>query len=268
MKRLDGKRALILGASSAGNMGQVMARRFRAEGAEVFVSGRKQEALADFARANAMLHHPCDITCEASIRELAEAAVTGMGGIDIAVNATGWGLLTPFLATSADELEAMTKLQFIGPFRFFQEMVRRMARSGGGRGGSIIQISSATATIMLNDHAAYMGTKAGTDHVVRCIAHEFGEEGIRANSISPGLTDTPMTAEARQVPGVFEAFLGGYPLGRIGTPEDIAAAAVFVASDECFMTGENLQVNGGLTLRRNPMKTEIDASVMQATQEK
>jgi NAD(P)-dependent dehydrogenase (short-subunit alcohol dehydrogenase family) len=131
-------------------------------------------------------------------------------------------------------------------------------------GGSIVQISSATATIMLEDHAAYMGTKAGADHVLRCVANEFGARGIRANSISPGLTDTPMTAGARHVPGLFESFRPGYPLGRWGTSEDIAAAAVFLASDECFMTGENLQVNGGLTLRRNPTKAEMAASIKAA----
>jgi NAD(P)-dependent dehydrogenase (short-subunit alcohol dehydrogenase family) len=70
-----------------------------------------------------------------------------------------------------------------------------------------------------------------------------------------------MTAEAKTVPGLFEAFRAGYPLGRWGTSEDIAAAAVWLASDECFMTGENLQVNGGLTLRRNPTREEIAASV-------
>ena len=155
----------------------------------------------------------------------------------------------------------MVALQFIGPYQFFQAMIRKMARSAGGRGGSIITISSATATIMLNDHAAYMGTKAGTDHVIRCIAHEFGVEGIRANSISPGLTDTPMNEEAKKVPGLFESFRASYPLGRWGTSDDIAAAAVFLASDECFMTGENLQVNGGLTLRRNPTREEMAAAI-------
>ena len=128
-------------------------------------------------------------------------------------------------------------------------------------GGSIIQISSATATILFHDHAAYMGTKAGTDHVIRCVAEEFGAKGIRANSISPGLTDTPMNAAAKTVPGLFDAFVPGYPLGRIGTVDDIAAAAVWLASDECFMTGQNLQVNGGLTLRRNPSKDEIGRAV-------
>jgi NAD(P)-dependent dehydrogenase (short-subunit alcohol dehydrogenase family) len=97
------------------------------------------------------------------------------------------------------------------------------------------------------------------------VAHEFGERGIRANSISPGLTETPMTAGAKDVPGLFDSFLSGYPLGRIGTKDDIAAAAVWLASDECFMTGQNLQVNGGLTLRRNPTREEIQAAVVSAT---
>jgi 2-hydroxycyclohexanecarboxyl-CoA dehydrogenase len=264
MTRLQGKRALILGASSPDNMGQHIARRFLEEGASVLVSGRKEAVLKDFAESHSCEYAGCDLTDVGSVDALAETAAARLGGIDIAINATGWGLLKPFLDNTPEEVMAMTMLQFVGPFHFYQAMLRKMMRSAGGRGGSIIQISSATATIMLNDHAAYMGTKAGADHVIRCIAHEFGVEGVRANSISPGLTDTPMTADAGQVPGLFEAFLNGYPLGRIGTSDDIAAAAVFLASDECFMTGENLQVNGGLTLRRNPMNSEIEASIAAA----
>lgn len=265
MGRLEGRKAIVLGASSEGNMGQVIARRFLDEGAEVLVSGRKAGVLEAFAAQNGCHWAACDLTDEASVNALADTAVACMGGVDIAVNSTGWGLLKPFLDVTREELDAMTALQFTGPHMFFQAMVRKMARSMGGHGGAIIQISSATATIMLNDHAVYMGTKAGTDHVLRCVANEFGSEGIRANSISPGLTDTPMNAEAKQVPGLFEAFRAGYPLGRWGTSEDIAAAAVFLASDECFMTGENLQVNGGLALRRNPTREEIAASVARAT---
>jgi NAD(P)-dependent dehydrogenase (short-subunit alcohol dehydrogenase family) len=162
--------------------------------------------------------------------------------------------------TTDEQLRRLTDIQFIGPFMFFQAVLSEM-----NDGGSIIQISSATATIMLNDHAAYMGTKAGTDHVIRCIANEYGTRGIRANSISPGLTETPMTAGAKNVPGLWEAYIPAYPLGRVGTTDDIAAAAVWLASDECFMTGQNLQVNGGLTLRKNPSREEIDAAVFKAT---
>ncbi|MFM5929791.1 MAG: SDR family NAD(P)-dependent oxidoreductase [Novosphingobium sp.] len=264
MGRLEGKTALVLGASSPGNMGQHIARRLIAEGAKVMVSGRKSDVLADFAAEAGCLFHPCDLTKEASVNALVAAAHDQLGGIDIAVNATGWGLLKPFLDNTRDELDEMTALQFIGPFQYYQALVRKMARSQGGRGGSIIQISSATASIMFHDHAAYMGTKAGTDHVIRVVANEFGHEGIRANSISPGVTETPMTTDAQAVPGLMDAFVKGYPLGRYGTSDDIAAACVFLADDECFMTGENLQVNGGLTLRRNPRPEEIEASIAAA----
>jgi 2-hydroxycyclohexanecarboxyl-CoA dehydrogenase len=264
MGRLQGKKAVILGASSTDNMGQHIARRFMLEGAHVLVSGRKSDILEAFAKETGCDWLACDLTDEANVNALADTAVEKMGGIDIGINATGWGLLKPFLENTREELEAMTALQFIGPFQFFQAMIRKMSADLGGRGGSIIQISSATATIMLNDHAAYMGAKAGTDHVIRCVANEFGLQGIRANSISPGLTDTPMNAQAKQVPGLFDAFNASYPLGRIGTSDDVAAAAVWLCSDECFMTGENLQVNGGLTLRRNPTREELSASVAKA----
>jgi len=260
--RLNGKAAVVLGAAGRDNMGQVIARRFAAEGAKVLVAGRHEEELERFAGEIGGAYTLCDITRRDQVFALAESARTKLGRVDIGLNATGWGLLKPFLETTEEELRAMTDLQFIGPYWFFQAMIGAM-----DRGGSLIQISSATATIMLNDHAAYMGAKAGTDHLVRCIAHEFGEKGIRANSISPGLTETPMTAAARETPGVFEAFTPGYPLGRIGTSDDIAAAAGWLASDECFMTGQNLQVNGGLTLRRNPTREEIVQSVMAAAGE-
>ena len=256
MANLQGKVAIVLGAAGHDNMGQVIARRFAGEGAKVVVAGRHEEELRRCAQSIGGKAVVCDITVRADLERLAAFAKETFGRVDIGVNATGWGLLKPFLETTEEELVAMMNIQFKGPYQFLQALIPVMER-----GGSLIQISSATATIMLNDHAAYMGTKAGIDHVIRCVANEFGERGIRANSISPGLTETPMTAEAKTVPGVFEAFLPGYPLGRIGTKEDIAAAAVWLASDECFMTGQNLQVNGGLTLRRNPWNAEIAASV-------
>lgn len=259
--QLKGKRCVVLGAAGDNNMGQVIAAKLVEEGGTVMVAGRKREFLDRFVERHPGQAHAaiCDITKKADNEALAQAAVAAMGGVDVAVNATGWGLLKPFLETTEEELQRIGDLQFKGPFMFFQAMIPAMAD-----GGSIVQISSATATIMLNDHAAYMGTKAGTDHVVRCVANEFGSRGIKANSISPGLTATPMTAQSVATPGVWEAFLPSYPLGRVGTAEDIAEAVVWLSSDGCFMTGQNLQVNGGLTLRRNPWKTEIQASVMAA----
>jgi NAD(P)-dependent dehydrogenase (short-subunit alcohol dehydrogenase family) len=258
--RLEGKTAVVVGAAGADNMGQAIAERFVREGARVLVAGRHEEELRRFAATIDGDWMVADITHRADSLALAKAAQAQFGRIDILVNAVGVNLLTPFEKTTEADLRHITDAHFIGPFMLFQAMLSAMAR-----GGSLIQISSATATIMLNDHAAYMGTKAGTDHIVRCIANEYGDRGIRANSISPGITETPMTAGAKAVPGVWEAYEASYPLGRTGTSRDIAAAAVWLASDECFMSGENLQVNGGLVLRGNPSRDTVDYYVMQRT---
>lgn len=261
MNRLKNKTAIVLGAAGRGNMGQVIAARFAEEGAKVLVAGRKAGELERFAKEIGGAYAICDITKKEDCDALVAKTEETFGGVDIAVNATGWGFVKRFEKTTEEELDKIIALQFKGPFYFYQAVAPAMKKRGGG---SIIQISSATASIMLNHHAAYMGTKAGIDHVVRCVAFEYGQYGVRANSISPGFTKTPMTRDAAEMPGMEEAFVKEYPLGRIGTSEDIAAAAVFVASDECFMTGQNLQVNGGLTLRRNPTQEEINASLTAA----
>ena len=138
----------------------------------------------------------CDITKE-DIDAMTSKVVDLHGKLDIGIQATGWGYLSPFLESTEEDLVKIMNLQFKGPYQFFQSCIPAMKD-----GGNIIQISSATATIMLDNHAAYMGTKAGIDHVIRTIANEFGEKGIRANSISPGLTATPMTSDAMAAPGL------------------------------------------------------------------
>ena len=134
------------------------------------------------------------------------------------------------------------------------------------KGGSIIQISSATATIMLNDHAAYMGTKAGTDHVVRCVANEFGAQGHSRQFDLAG-TDRHADDGGRQGDARRCSTRSCRAIHWAASAHrtDIAAAAVWLASDECFMTGENLQVNGGLTLRMNPTKQDMAESIAKAT---
>ena len=259
MKRLEGKVAVVIGAAGRDNMGQVIARGLAREGAMLVVAGRDAVQLDEIAAEIGGVAVVCDITSEEDLKRLADIAVDRFGGLDIALNATGWGLLKPFLDTTKGDIEAIAALQFTGAILFYQAVLRAMRD-----GGSLIQISSATASIMLEDHAAYMGTKAATDHIIRCIANEFGHRGIRANSIAPGFTATPMTERAARNSAIIEAFAKEYPLGRVGTSEDIADAAVWLASDQCFMTGQVLQVNGGLTLRRNPRNAEIAAAVRAA----
>ncbi len=263
MAALQGKVAVIMGAAGKDNMGQVIARRFAEEGATVVAAGRNLEPLQALTDDIGGLAVACDITREDDLAALGRAATETYGGIDIALNATGWGLLKPFLDTTQEEIERMAALQFTGAFLFYQAMLRIM-----NDGGSLLQISSATASIMMEDHAAYMGTKAGADHVLRCVADAFGNRGIRANSIAPGFTATPMTAKASSNQVVVDSFAKEYPLGRVGTSDDIADAAVWLASDGCFVSGQTIQVNGGLTLRRNPRNAEIRAAVMEARAER
>jgi len=189
MGRLSGKSALVLGVAP-GNTGEAIARRFAEHGSEVMIAGRRETALRESVDTLKVKSQVCDIHHEADIQRLVAQTTAALGKMDVAVNAVGWGLLKPFEDNTREDLEKMALTQFIGPFQLLQQLVKAMTA-----GGSIIQISSVTATIMFDDHAAYMGTKAAMDHIIRCVAHEYGARGIRANSISPGgIADTPMSA--------------------------------------------------------------------------
>ncbi|RYY33261.1 MAG: SDR family oxidoreductase, partial [Sphingomonadales bacterium] len=157
---LENKVAVVIGAAGRDNMGQVIARAFAAAGAKLVVAGRSGDALEALAEELGGAAVVCDITDEGDLKRLADTATERFGGLDIALNATGWGLLKPFLDTTKEDIERMAALQFTGAILFYQAMLRGMRD-----GGCLIQISSATASIMLEDHAAYMGTKAATDHV-------------------------------------------------------------------------------------------------------
>jgi len=261
MNRLNGKVAVILGAAGRDNMGQTIARAFAREGARVVVGGRNAESLRAFSAEIAATSALCDITRKGEVEALAQAAIDAFGRVDVAVNCTGWGLMAKLRDTTEEQIDALMDLQFKGVFFFLQVFAERLAAGGGG---SIITMSSASVYALLHNHAAYIGTKAGADAQVRCFANEYGARGVKVNSLAPGLTATPMTENEMQLPGLREAFVKEYPLGRIGTAEDVADAALWLASEESFMTGQVLQVNGGLTLRRNPSPRDINASLAAA----
>lgn len=240
------KTVLVLGAATRGNMGQAIAARFAAAGAAVTVAGRDGRELHRFAQQIGAAHQPCDITDPASTTALADAAVRHHGRLDIAVNAVGLNQIKPFLAVTPADLRAITDVQFSGVFHFLQAVLGAISD-----GGSIIQISSVSARAVLPDHAAYMATKAAGDVLIKALALEFGSRGIRLNSIAPGPTiDTPMAAAIMNSSPAVAQLKARMPLGRLGTAEDIADAALWLASDPCFVTGEVIQVNGGRAIPR------------------
>lgn len=252
-QRLSGKKALILGVAPQ-NVGAAIARKYIEHGAQVVIAGRRAEPLQQIAGEIGADWVACDITDEASLNAAVTESARKMGGLNVGVNSTGWGLLKPFLETDRSDLDQMTAVQFTGPFQFFQALLRNM-----DDGGAIIQISSVTATIMFEDHAAYMGTKAGIDHVIRCIANEFGHKGIRANSIAAGgVADAPMSGGGMAIPAIHALYMREIPLQRPGVSDDVANAALWLASEESnFVTGQVIHVSGGQTLRRNPSIAEV-----------
>ena len=259
MTNLTGKVAVVLGAGGKDNMGQAIARSLAGAGAQVVVTGRQEAPIKAFAGEIGGDWMLCDITNKADVEALASETVKRHGRVDIGVNATGWGLLKSLHDTSEEELDQIVALQFKGVHYFLSAFVRAMPN-----GGSLVQISSATTQCIIHDHAAYIGTKSGAEALIRCVANQYGPQGIRANTVSPGFTESPMTAASFATPGVADAFIKEYPLGRVGTSEDIAQAVLWLADDATYVTGQNLQINGGLTLRRNPRPEEIGASVAAA----
>ena len=264
MKQLEGKVAVVLGAAAKNNMCHAIAREYAKEGAKVVVAGRHQAPLNELAEEIGGAWTLCDITDKQQIEAMAAFAKRRYGKIDIAVNGCAKGILKPFEDHTEEDLDLMIDISFKGAFKWLQVMVREISSPG-----SIINISSAVATIMYEQHQAYMGAKAGMDHVMRAVANEYGHKGIRCNTLAPGLTLTPMLDGLGIIPpGMFEAYEKEYPLGRITTIDDIAFAALFLANDRCFMTGQTFHVTGGLTLRRNPTLAEIGASIAAASRQK
>ncbi len=261
MGRLQDRVAVILGAAGKDNMAQIMARRFAAEGAKVLVAGRHEGPLKALAEDIGGHWSVCDITRKDQVEAMAQAALDRWGQVDVAVNCTGWGLMEKLVDTTEEQIDRLMDLQFKGTYFFLQVFCPLMGKHGGG---SVIITTSASVECLLFNHAAYIGTKAGGDALMRCFANEFGAQGVKVNSLAPGLTATPMTEQAISLPGLEDAFLPEYPLGRIGTSEDISNAALWLATDESFVTGQVLQINGGLTLRRNPFPWEINRSIAAA----
>ena len=250
--RFSDKVAIVLGVSSENSIGGAVARRLIQEGARVIIAARTAEKVNAVASRIGAVGSVCEIADEGRVSALAGEAIERYGRLDVAVNCAGLALMGYIESTSEAVLREAVDVHLIGPFFFIKHMARVMES-----GGAIATMSSVTATLTFENHAAYMAAKAGTDHLVRTAAVEYGRRNIRVNSVTPGFTDTPMTNAMLALPGFRDAFEKEIPLGRLSTVEDLAAATAWVCSDEAFITGQNLQINGGLSLRRLPTMKEL-----------
>ncbi len=246
--RLAGKTALITGAASG--IGRATAALFHAEGAKVAASDRNEAGLAELEGV-ADLILAQDVTDEARWREVVDAVVAAFGRLDILVNSAGIALkgnietatLTDFRRTEAVNVE--------GTFLGCREAIRVMKGNGGG---SIVNLSSVAGIIGDAQSAAYCASKGAVRLLTKSAALHCGRAGynIRLNSVHPSFADTPMVQEliasSKNPERVREGLMRAAPLGRMGRPEEVANAILYLASDESsFTTGIELMVDGGLT---------------------
>jgi len=197
-------------------------------------------------------HHACDITDEASRASLFTWMADTLGPLHIAVLAAGVNHYSPIARLDEHGAEAVIRTQLLGGLMFVRDSAAAMAD-----GGSIILISSLTARLPTAGTAVYAATKAAMEHVTKVAALEYGPRGIRVNGIAPGLQRTDMTENLFANPAVERATVRETPLGRLGLRREIASAAVWLASDDCFMTGATLGLAGGAELRRLPTADEL-----------
>ena len=252
MGRLQDKVAIILGASDARSMGAATARRFAAEGARLVLAARRGEAAAAIADGLGAVGVACDISREDDLAALAGYAVDTYGRLDIAINFAGIEAASPILEMTADMLRQASDVHFVGTALFIKQMALAMAG-----GGSIVTVSSLTAMVQAPGQAPYAGSKAGGDMIARIAANELGERGIRVNTIAPGFTRSAMTEGYFGMPVITNAFLKEMPLGRFPTVEDVANTALWLASDEAFVTGQMIDITAGQALRRTPQAHEF-----------
>ena len=252
MKTLEGKTAVILGASDRGGMGAATARRFAAAGANLVIAARRADRLAEIAGEVGAQAVACDITDEASLETLSRTAIDAFGRLDVAINFAGANVGGTIDEITEAAFMPSVRLHLIGTGLFIKHMARKMAQ-----GGSIVTTSSVTAFLAPPGLGIYASTKAGADQLVRIAAVEYGHRGIRVNSLSPGFTRSPITEPYFAYDSMVKAFVNETPLGRLGTVEDVAGAALWLASDDCFATGQVIQVSGGISLKRIPTAAEM-----------
>jgi NAD(P)-dependent dehydrogenase (short-subunit alcohol dehydrogenase family) len=228
----EGKRALITGAGSG--IGAAVARLLAAEGAEVIVAELSPEAVADELGAQAVV---LDVRHE-------EEVEFAMADLDVLVNCAGIGSTMNAPETTLDVWENVFAVNARGTFLCCKYAIPGMAARGGG---SIVNIASVAALVGLRNRAAYCASKGAVVSLTRALAVDHVADGIRVNAVAPGTVDSPWVRRlVEDVGESVDALRARQPMGRLGTPEEIAEAVAYLAAAE-FVTGSVLVIDGGLT---------------------
>ena len=250
---MQGKVAVILGASAEGGIGWATAEAMAREGAKVVVAARSEEKLEALAKKIGGLAVRCDATSQPGIAALGQTVRREFGKADAALYTPSGVWFSLLETTSEMDLRAAMELHFFGGFFFVQEMRRTIERDG-----AITLISSITSSNTQDGVVAYSCAKGALQVLARYAAREYAPAGIRVNCVFPGLTDTPMVSGATGHPALRKAFEREIPLGRLGQASDVAEYITFLSSDRAaYITGAFTPIDGGNSMTRLPRFDEL-----------
>jgi 3-oxoacyl-[acyl-carrier protein] reductase len=241
---LTGKTALVTGAT--GTIGGSIARILHAQGATVTISGTRQEVLEQLAGQLGERVHvlPCNLADAAAVETLVTRSEQVMGQLDILVANAGVTRDNLLVQLRDEDWDQVIAINLSATFRLTRAAVRGMMRRRFGR---VIAITSVVGTTGNPGQANYVAAKAGIAGMIKATAAEYAKRGVTANCVAPGFIVTPMTDKLNDKQR--EVILSKVPANRAGTPDEVAAAVVFLASNEAaYVTGQTLHVNGGMVM--------------------
>jgi len=241
---LTGRTALVTGAT--GGIGGAVAKALHAQGATVSISGTRREVLDKLAGELSERVHvvPCNLGDRAEVEALVPAAEQAMGQLDILVANAGITRDNLFVQLRDEDWDEVISVNLTATFRLARAATKLMMRKRFGR---IIAITSVVGVTGNPGQANYTASKAGLIGLIKTLGAEYARRNVTANCIAPGFIKTPMTDALNEKQR--EAILARVPAGRLGTPEDVAAAAVYLASNEAaYVTGQTIHINGGMAM--------------------
>lgn len=255
MGQLDGRVALITGAGSG--IGQGIAEAFAREGAVVALAGRtlgKVEAVAEALRKTGLSARAfeADVSKSEDCTRLVRQTIERFGALHLLVNNAGVAKAKPLVDTSDEEVDALIDIDLKGPIFLTKAAVPHLQKQKDSGGAAILNISSSVTLIAVRNFSVYAAAKAGLDQLTRCLALDLAADRIRVNAICPGVVETPIFATMMPkaaVPKAMASLATKHPLGRVGQPADIAAAALYLCSPAAsWVTGVVMPVDGGISL--------------------